>query len=85
MERLYDSKRKNQLNKSSDYLENNGYISPVIAKIAKHNYLMGNPFSDKNEYLGPSKLRNNPILYPISTYKFDFNRYIRNYHVNKFV
>ena len=46
---------------------------------------MGNPYSDKNEYLGPSYLKNNPILYPISTYKFDFNRYINNYHVKKFV
>jgi hypothetical protein len=81
----YDKKGKNYLNKSIDYIENDEYISPVIAKIAKHNYLMRNPYSDKNEYLGPSRLLNNPILYPISTYKFDFNRYIKNYHVNKFV
>ena len=82
----YDTKRKDNLNSSSDYLDNTSeYISPVIAKIAKHNYLMRNPYSDKNEYLGPSRLRNNPILYPISTYKFDFNRYIKDYHVNKFV
>lgn len=63
----------------------NQYISPIIAKIAKHNYLMRNPYSYKDEYLGPTSLKNNPILYPISTYKFDFNRYIKNYHVNKFV
>ena len=81
----YDKKGKNYLNKSIDYIENDEYISPVIANIAKHNYLMRNPYSDKNEYLGPSRLLNNPILYPISTYKFDFNRYIKNYHVNKFV
>jgi len=62
----------------------NQYISPIIAKIAKHNYLMRNPYSYKDEYLGPTSLKNNPILYPISTYKFDFNRYIKNYHVNKF-
>ena len=82
----YDkNKRSKYLNKSMEYINNNNeYISPVIAKIAKHNYLMRNPYSDKDEYLGPSRLRNNPILYPISTYKFDFNRYIRDYHVNKF-
>ena len=61
------------------------YISPIIAKNAKNNYLIKNPYSYKLEYLGPSTLKNNPILYPISTYKFDFNRYIRNYHVNKFI
>lgn len=77
----YDLGKKKYLNRSVD----NDYISPVIAKIAKHNYLMKNPYSDKNEYLGPSMLKNNPILYPISTYKFDFKRYINNYHVNKFV
>ena len=74
----YDVKNKNNINGKQ-------YISPIIAKIAKNNYLMRNPYSDKNEYLGPSALINNPILYPISTYKFDFNRYIRNYHVNKFI
>ena len=61
------------------------YISPIIAKIAKNNYLIKNPYSYKHEYLGPSTLKNNPILYPISTYKFDYNKYIRNYHVNKFI
>ena len=76
----YDIGRKEYLNGSLD----NEYISPVIAKIAKHNYLMKNPYTDKKENLGPSMLRNNPILYPISTYKFDFKRYINNYHVNKF-
>ena len=73
----YDKRKKNYLNRNIEY------ISPVEAKIAKHNYLMKNPYTDKNEYLGPSKLRHNPILYPISTYKFDFNRYIRNYPINK--
>ena len=90
---IYYTKNKNQLNLSYDVknerkyqmIDNHEYISPIIAKIAKHNYLMRNPFSDKNEYLGPSRLRNNPILYPISTYKFDFDRYIKNYHVHKFV
>ena len=89
---MYFSNNKNKLSLSYDIknkknLKNidNPYISPIIAKIAKHNYLMRNPYSDKNEYLGPSYLKNNPILYPISTYKFDFNRYIKNYHVNKFV
>ena len=82
----YDNnKRKKYLNKSCSYIEGDYYISPVVAKIAKHHYLMRNPYSDKDEYLGPSRLKHNPILYPISTYKFDFDRYIRNYHVNKFV
>jgi len=80
----YDKKRRNKyLNRSLDYVQENEYISPVMAKIAKHNYLMRNPYSDKKEYLGPSRLKNNPILYPVITYKFDFNRFIRDYHVNK--
>ena len=90
---MYFSNNKNKLSLSYDIknrknlknIEENFYISPVVAKIAKHNYLMRNPYSDKNEYSGPSYLKNNPILYPISTYKFDFNRYIQNYHVNKYV
>ena len=90
---MFFSNNKNKLSLSYDIknrnnfknIDENLYISPIIAKIAKHNYLMGNPYSDKNEYLGPSYLKNNPILYPISTYKFDFNRYINNYHVKKFV
>ena len=87
---LYYTNNKNKLSLSYDVkniknISRNYYISPIIAKIAKHNYLMKNPYSDKDEYLGPSFLKNNPILYPIDTYKFDFNRYIRNYHVNKFV
>ena len=85
----YDNRGRNNRysNKSVDFaLEyDNKYISPVVAKIAKHNYLMKNPYSEKDEYLGPSKLTNNPILYPISTYKFDFDRYIKNYYVNKFI
>ena len=85
---MYYSNNKNKLSLSYDVknrkLEDQ-YISPVIAKIAKHNYLMRNPFTDKEQYLGPTTLKNNPILYPISTYKFDFDRYIRNYHVNKYV
>ena len=81
----YDKKQRYKyLNRSLDTIQQqNEYISPVIAKIAKHNYLMRNPYSDKKEYLGPSRLKNNPILYPVITYKFDFNRFIRDYHVNK--
>ena len=85
---MYYSNNNNRLSLSYDVKSrkfDDQYISPVIAKIAKHNYLMRNPYSDKEQYLGPSHLRNNPILYPISTYKFDFNRYIRNYHVKKFI
>lgn len=80
----YDKKpRIKYFNRSLDNIQENQYISPVIAKIAKHNYLMRNPYTDKKEYLGPSRLKNNPILYPVITYKFDFNRFIRDYHVNK--
>ena len=64
---------------------NPGYISPIITKIAKKNFLLENPYTDKEQSLGPSMLRNNPILYPIDTYKFDFNRYIKGDFVNKFV
>ena len=46
---------------------------------------MRNPYSDKNEYLGPSYLIKNPILNPISTYKFDFNRYIQNYQADNYI
>ena len=65
--------------------KNKGYLSPVITNIAKHYYLSGNPYSDKNEDLGPSNLRINPIVYPIDSYRFDFNRYIRGDYVKKFV
>jgi hypothetical protein len=64
---------------------NRGYISPIITKIAKKNFLGENPYTDKEQNLGPSMLKNNPILYPIDTYKFDFNRYIKGDFVNKFV
>ena len=60
-------------------------ITPVVEKIIKHNYIMKNPFSEKKDYLGPSSLKNNPILYPISTYKFDFKRFMRDYYVHKFI
>lgn len=76
----YDIKKSRNIKK----FDKNQYISPIIAKIAKHNYLMRNPYSGKDEYLGPSNLKNNPILYPVDTYKFDFNRYINRYHINKF-
>ena len=90
---MYFSNNRNKLSLSYDIknrkdlknIDENLYISPIIAKIVKHNYLMKNPYSDKDESLGPSYLKNNPILYPISTYKFDFNRYINNYHVKKYV
>lgn len=85
----YDNKGRNNRysNKSVDYAidYNDEYISPVVAKIAKHHYLMRNPYSDKKEYLGPTRLTNNPILYPISTYKYDYERYFKNYYVNKFI
>ena len=82
----YDiKKRNNNLNKSISYDVENEYISPVIAKIAKRNYLMKNPYSEKSENLGPTKLINNPILYPISTYKYDFDRYLKDNYLNKFV
>ncbi len=86
----YDSRgRKNNKysNKSVDYSldYDNEHISPVVAKIAKHHYLMRNPYSEKDEYLGPTRLTNNPILYPISTYKYDYERYLKNYSVNKFI
>lgn len=90
---IYHINNRNKLSLSYDVknrknrriLEDNQYISPIIAKIAKHNYLIGNPYTSKEENLGPSMLKNNPILYPINTYKFDFDRYIRGIHVNKFV
>jgi hypothetical protein len=77
----YDIKNR----KNKRIFEDKQYISPIIAKIAKHNYLIENPYTNKEENLGPSMLKNNPILYPINTYKFDFDRYIRGFHVNKFV
>ena len=55
---------------------NEGYVSPIIAQIAKKNYLVDNPYTEKDQNLGHSMLKSNPILYPIDTYKFDFNRYI---------
>ena len=90
---IYHINNKNKLSLSYDIknrknkriFEENQYISPIIAKIAKHNYLIENPYTTKEGNLGPSMLKNNPILYPINTYKFDFDRYIKGFHVNKFV
>lgn len=90
---IYFINNKNKLSLSYDIknrknkriFEENQYISPIIAKIAKHNYLIRNPYTNKEENLGPSMLRNNPIIYPINSYKFDFDRYIKGFHVNKFV
>ena len=76
----YDINKKRNMR---NYITGKQYISPIITKIAKHNYLMGNPYSDKDENLGPSMLENNPILYPVSTYKFDFNRFTKGYYINK--
>lgn len=56
--------------------KNERYVSPIIAQIAKKNYLGDNPYTEKDQNLGNSMLKSNPILYPIDTYKFDFNRYI---------
>ncbi len=84
-----NDKNNNKLYLSHDYindrLNNRGYLSPIITKIAKKNYLGDNPYTDKDPNLGPSILKKNPILYPIDTYKFDFNRYIKNDYVNKYV
>ena len=78
----------NRLSVSNDKIRetynNKGYVSPIIAQIAKKNYLENNPYSAKEQNLGPSMLKINPILYPIDTYKFDFNRYIKGDFVNKY-
>ena len=74
------NKENNRLGFSYDSLKeikrNERYVSPIIAKIAKKNYLGDNPYTEKQQNLGNSMLKSNPILYPIDTYKFDFNRYI---------
>lgn len=67
-----------------DSNKNKEYISPIITKIAKKNYLNPNPYSIKEETLGPSVLQINPILYPIDSYKFDFERYIKRDYLKKF-
>ena len=84
----YNNKKRNNRysNRSVDFTidYDKEYISPVVAKNAKHHYLMRNPYTEKEEYLGPTSLTNNPILYPISTYKYDYERYLKDYYVNKF-
>lgn len=73
-----------ELQAINDVLEKKEFISPVITKIAKKNYLSQNPYSAKKETLGPTMLQMNPILYPIDSYKFDFDRYIRRDYVKKY-
>lgn len=72
----------NRLGLSSDNIKETyrreGYVSPIIAQIAKKNYLSGNPYTDKKQNLGPTMLKTNPILYPIDTYKFDINKYLKD-------
>ena len=78
----------NRLDLSSDnikkFYRRDGYVSPIIAQIAKKNYLGGNPYTDKEQNLGPTMLKNNPILYPIDTYKFDFNKYLKDGYSNQY-
>lgn len=66
-------------NESSRNSNNKGYISPIITQIAKKNYLVDNPFTGKNQNLGPTTLKSNPIVYPINTYKIDLNRYMNKF------
>jgi len=66
-------------NESSRNTNNKGYISPIITQIAKKNYLVDNPFTGKNQNLGPTTLNSNPIVYPINTYKIDLNRYMNKF------
>ena len=68
--------------KSSRNTNNKGYISPIITQIAKKNYLVDNPFTGKNQNLGPTTLQSNPIVYPINTYKIDLNRYMNKFSLN---
>lgn len=67
---------------SSRNTNNKGYISPIITQIAKKNYLVDNPFTGKNQNLGPTTLQSNPIVYPINTYKIDLNRYMNKFSLN---
>ena len=67
---------------SSRNTKNKGYISPIITQIAKKNYLGDNPFTGKNQNLGPTTLKSNPIVYPINTYKIDLNRYKNKFSLN---
>ena len=64
---------------SSRKTNNKGYISPIITQIAKKNYLVDNPFTGKNQNLGPTTLKSNPIVYPINTYKIDLDRYMNKF------
>ena len=75
----YDFGKRAKKNNLQDF-----HISPVVERILKQNYLMNNPYSERVDNLGPSSLKNNIILYPISTYKFDFKRFIKDYRIHQF-
>ena len=62
----------------SENMCKNTYESPIITKIARQNYITHNPYTSKKVDLGLSSLKNNPILYPINSYKFDLRKYIEN-------
>ena len=50
------------------------YQGAEVGQINPKNFVSNNPYSDKNYTLGNSNLQQNPIIHPINSYKFDYNR-----------
>ena len=50
--------------------------------IDKNNIISQNPYSINNYYLGETNLKQNPIVHPVNSYQFDYNR-LYNPLINK--
>jgi hypothetical protein len=50
------------------------YQGAEVGQINPKNFISNNPYTDKNYSLGNSNLQQNPIIHPINSYKFDYNR-----------
>ena len=79
---FYDTRNFNYNNKSWQYNpyynQNYKYInrrdnsySPIKDNIARVHYLSENPYSNKNDNLGNTELKHNPVVYPIDVYNYD--------------
>jgi hypothetical protein len=89
----YDIRNYNYNNKSWQYNpyynQNYKYVesrdkqySPVKDNIARVHYLTENPYTNKNENLGNTQLKHNPVVYPIDVYNYDRLKNKNNFNMS---
>ena len=88
---FYDTRNFNYNNKSWQYNpyynQNYKYIesrdntySPIKDNIARVHYLTENPYTNKNDNLGNTELKHNPVVYPVDVYNYE--RIKKNNNIN---